>query len=147
MPGQVESDLSIVYGAQSIRTNSGLLSAVRAENPEAYVVFKPHPDVLAGLRKGDAASLGDAACDEIVGSEVGMGGILGEVDEVHTMTSLAGFEALLRNKRVVAYGIPFYSGWGLTDDKSDNAAPDSAFDPRYVDCRRAYSVSDLRQSA
>ena len=36
--------------------------------------------------------------------------------EVHTMTSLAGFEALLRGLRVVVYGRPFYSGWGLTTD-------------------------------
>jgi len=33
------------------------------------------------------------------------------------MTSLAGFEGLLRGKRVVTYGIPFYAGWGLTDDR------------------------------
>jgi capsular polysaccharide export protein len=32
------------------------------------------------------------------------------------MTSLSGFEALLREKRVVTYGAPFYSGWGLTED-------------------------------
>ena len=38
------------------------------------------------------------------------------VDEVHVLTSLAGFEALLRNKTVVCYGQPFYSGWGLTKD-------------------------------
>ena len=38
------------------------------------------------------------------------------VDELHTLTSLAGFEALLRGKTVVCYGQPFYSGWGLTSD-------------------------------
>ena len=32
------------------------------------------------------------------------------------MTSLAGFEALLRGLRVVVYGRPFYAGWGLTTD-------------------------------
>jgi capsular polysaccharide export protein len=120
VPGQVESDLSITYGAQSVRTNSGLLSAVRAENPDAYIVFKPHPDVLAGLRPSDPASAGDAACNEIVGSEASMAGMLREVDEVHTMTSLAGFEALLRGKRVVCHGQPFYAGWGLTDDRTQS---------------------------
>jgi capsular polysaccharide export protein len=38
------------------------------------------------------------------------------VDEVHTLTSLAGYEALLRNRRVVVHGQPFYAGWGLTED-------------------------------
>ena len=32
------------------------------------------------------------------------------------MTSLAGFEALLRGKPVTTYGMPFYAGWGLTRD-------------------------------
>ena len=35
------------------------------------------------------------------------------------MTSLTGFDALLRGKRVVVYGRPFYSGWGLTEDKGE----------------------------
>jgi capsular polysaccharide export protein len=33
------------------------------------------------------------------------------------MTSLAGFEGLLRGRRVVTYGMPFYAGWGLTADQ------------------------------
>jgi capsular polysaccharide export protein len=38
------------------------------------------------------------------------------VDEVHVNTSLAGFEALLREKSVTTYGVPFFAGWGLTTD-------------------------------
>jgi capsular polysaccharide export protein len=33
------------------------------------------------------------------------------------MTSLVGFEALMRGKKVTTYGIPFYAGWGLTNDR------------------------------
>jgi capsular polysaccharide export protein len=36
---------------------------------------------------------------------------------VHTISSLAGFEALLRGKAVTTYGAPFYAGWGLTTDR------------------------------
>jgi len=46
-----------------------------------------------------------------------MGRLLENIDAVHTMTSLAGFEGLLRAKKVVTYGQPFYAGWGLTDDR------------------------------
>jgi capsular polysaccharide export protein len=46
-----------------------------------------------------------------------MAQLLGQVDEVHTLTSLTGFEALLRGIPVCCYGQPFYSGWGLTKDK------------------------------
>lgn len=28
-----------------------------------------------------------------------------------------GFEALLAGKKVTCYGMPFYAGWGLTNDK------------------------------
>ncbi len=45
-----------------------------------------------------------------------MGELLTVVDEVHVLTSLAGFEALLRGKTVTCYGQPFYVGWGLTHD-------------------------------
>jgi capsular polysaccharide export protein len=32
------------------------------------------------------------------------------------MTSLVGLEALIRGKKVYTYGLPFYAGWGLTED-------------------------------
>ena len=117
VPGQGESDASIQYGAPVVRTNMGLLQAVREANPDAWVVYKPHPDVLAGLRKSGTGEE-DALhwCDELLG-DAPMGQLLAAVDEVHVLTSLAGFEALLRGKKVVCYGQPFYAGWGLTDDR------------------------------
>lgn len=118
VPGQVESDASIRYGCPGpVRTNHALLAAVRAENPDAYLVYKPHPDVAAGLRDpGSDEHRTREICDEVVGN-VPMPSLLAEVDEVHTMTSLTGFEALLRGRRVVTWGQPFYAGWGLTGDR------------------------------
>jgi len=114
VPGQVEDDASILTGTTKTRTNLALLEACRAANPDAVILFKPHPDVEAGLRKGavpDATLLADAVLnrsDPIAALEA--------VGEVWTMTSLLGFEALLRNRRVTCLGTPFYAGWGLTDD-------------------------------
>ena len=116
VPGQVETDASIRFGACGIRTNLELLRAARAAEPDAWLVYKPHPDVLAGLRSGDAA--GDEVrrlCDEVV-TDAAMGDLLQQVDAVHVLTSLAGFEALLRGKPVTCHGHPFYAGWGLTTD-------------------------------
>jgi capsular polysaccharide export protein len=116
VPGQVERDASIRYGAPDVSTNMGLLRAVRGANPGAHVIYKPHPDVVAGLRsRGAGEADAGSWCDEIV-TDVAMGALLDVVDDVHVLTSLAGFEALLRNKRVVTYGQPFYAGWGLTHD-------------------------------
>jgi capsular polysaccharide export protein len=120
VPGQVESDASLAYGAPGIRSNIGLLQAVRQTNPEAHVIYKPHPDVMAGLRAKGAGEDGALRwCDELV-VDVAMGDLLMAVDEVHVLTSLAGFEALLRGKAVTCYGQPFYSGWGLTLDVVPN---------------------------
>jgi len=118
VPGQVESDASIAFGAPGVRRNIDLLCAVRKANPAAYVIYKPHPDVLAGLRaEGKGEDEARAWCDELV-VDAAMGELLAQVDEVHVLTSLAGFEALLRGKRVVTWGQPFYAGWGLTEDRA-----------------------------
>ena len=114
VPGQVEDDASILTGCGAVRSNQALLQAAREANPDAVLLYKPHPDVEAGLRQGavpDAARVADRVLEH-----VDMGGLLGEVEEVWTLTSLTGFEALLRGVRVVTLGAPFYAGWGLTTD-------------------------------
>ncbi|HFC8542846.1 capsular polysaccharide biosynthesis protein [Neisseria weaveri] len=116
VPGQVEDDASIRYGSPEIRTNLGLLKKVRELNPDAYIIYKPHPDVVSGNRVGaippeEASRYADQTvteCDILT--------CLKHADEVHTLTSLSGFEALLRGKTVHCYGLPFYAGWGLTQD-------------------------------
>jgi capsular polysaccharide export protein len=121
VPGQVETDASIRFGTAEVRTNAGLLRAVREANPGAYVIYKPHPDVAAGLRRrGIGEDDAFTWCDELL-TDVSMGALLDAVDEVHIMTSLAGFEALLRGRRVATYGTPFYAGWGLTVDRTPSS--------------------------
>ena len=122
VPGQVESDASIQWGAADIRTNAELLRAVRAAEPDAWLVYKPHPDVVAGLRQTGRSWQAECErlrpyCDEIV-TDVPMHSLLASVDAVHTLTSLTGFEALLRGCPVTTWGMPFYAGWGLTEDRA-----------------------------
>ncbi|HFC92793.1 MAG TPA: capsular polysaccharide biosynthesis protein, partial [Leucothrix mucor] len=82
-----------------------------------YLIFKPHPDVISGNRKGAVDNkIIDQHCDLML-DDVSVTDCLGIVDEVHTMTSLVGFEGLLREIKVVCYGLPFYSNWGLTQDR------------------------------
>jgi capsular polysaccharide export protein len=117
VPGQVEDDASIRLGCVDIRTNMGLLTEVRRQNPDAYIIYKPHPDVLVGNRHGTVQeSEVMQYCNHVV-TKHSMPGCLDIADEVHTLTSLAGFEALLHGKKVVCYGLPFYAGWGLTQDR------------------------------
>lgn len=114
VPGQVEDDASIIRGTDDITTNRALLQAARAANPDATLIYKPHPDVLAGLREGNVADA-DLIADLVL-EDVDMAWLLGQVVEVWTMTSLTGFEALIRGCTVTTMGAPFYAGWGLTND-------------------------------
>ena len=113
VPGQVEDDASIRLGAGAVATNRALLERVRRENPDAVILYKPHPDVLAGLRPGACETEGLA--DAVV-EDAPMGALLEAVQEVWTITSGTGFEALLRGIPVTTLGAPFYAGWGLTRD-------------------------------
>jgi capsular polysaccharide export protein len=120
VPGQVEDDASIAWGAPGLRTNAALLAAVRTACPDAHIVYKPHPDVLARKRPGDAGiEAATLSCDEIV-TNVPIHRLFEQVDEVHVLTSLAGFEALLRGIPVTCHGSPFFAGWGLTRDTQDH---------------------------
>ncbi|WP_300016290.1 capsular polysaccharide biosynthesis protein [uncultured Roseobacter sp.] len=114
--GQVEDDASIRLGTTSVSRNLDLLKAARAARPEAQIIYKPHPDVEAGLRAGtcDASDLADH-----IATKADVLTLLDQVHEVWTMTSLLGFEALLRGLPVTTLGVPFYAGWGLTTDLGD----------------------------
>lgn len=116
VPGQVEDDASIRFGAREPATNLGLLQAVRAQNPGAIVIYKPHPDVEAGLRPGAIPEVDLARLADVVAHQADPVALIGVCDEVWTLTSLLGFEALLRGKIVTCLGTPFYAGWGLTRD-------------------------------
>jgi capsular polysaccharide export protein len=115
VPGQVEDDASIKCGTTDVSTNHALLLACRAANPAAVILYKPHPDVEAGLRTGTVTNAADIA--DVVLTKTSPIAALDAVDEVWTMTSTIGFEALMRGKSVTCLGTPFYAGWGLTDDR------------------------------
>jgi capsular polysaccharide export protein len=114
--GQVEGDASLRCGSPVLKTNLAFLRRVRALRPDAHLVYKPHPDVCAGVRQaGSDEAQAAALCDEVL-LQADMAQLLERVDECHVLTSLAGFEALLRGCPVVTHGQPFYAGWGLTTD-------------------------------
>jgi capsular polysaccharide export protein len=117
VPGQVEADASIAFGSPILKTNIELLRAVRAAEPEAFLIFKAHPDLVAGARHGSVLPGGYDGLADLAVTEGNVLDWLDICDEVHTMTSTVGFEALIRKVPVVTYGLPFYAGWGLTTDR------------------------------
>ena len=117
IPGQVADDASLAKGCVDVADNTTLIRIVRENNPEAFIVYKPHPDVTSGNRKGKVPVDVLAACCDLVVENASIPDCLEQADEVHTMTSLVGFEALMRGIPVHVYGRPFYAGWGLTNDR------------------------------
>jgi len=117
VPGQVEDDASVRHGCQDVRNNLQLLRAARLAAPDAFIVYKPHPDVMANNRVGRLHQKEALEFANTVETHASIVSCIDACDELHTMTSLSGFDALLRGKPVTTYGSPFYAGWGLTTDR------------------------------
>ncbi len=116
--GQNDSDASIEYGTGAIKTSLALLKTIRAAHPDDYIVYKTHPDLNSD---NDIPKQDDGAGEiaDMVVSDIAINTLFERIDNVHVLTSLAGFEALIRGKNVNVYGMPFYAGWGLTHDHDD----------------------------
>lgn len=119
--GQVEDDLSVRFGGAGL-DNRTFLAEVRAAEPDAFVIFRPHPDVTAGHRAGHVADDIALAHADLVDRGSPLMPLIARVDAVHVLSSLTGFEALLRGREVVVHGQPFYAGWGLTRDLAEQPA-------------------------
>lgn len=122
VPGQVEDDMSVRLGGGGVTSNLELLRRARVLEPDAEIWFRPHPDVNAGHRKGAVREIDALEHADRIIQGGGMASLLDRVDAVHVLTSLTGFEALLRGREVACHGTPFYAGWGLTRDFA--AVPD-----------------------
>lgn len=117
--GQVDGDMSIQLGCNKAIRNNDLVWIAATENPGAQIIYKPHPEVLHGTRKdppqSDPREVSGIA--QVLLDDISLADAFETIDHVYTITSLAGFEALIRGLPVTCLGAPFYSGWGLTDDR------------------------------
>ncbi|MHB8283833.1 MAG: capsular polysaccharide export protein, LipB/KpsS family [Caulobacteraceae bacterium] len=120
--GQVEDDLSVRRAGAGVAGNLDLLRRARAREPDAMILYRPHPDVEAGHRRGRVADVDVLTHADLIVRKAAMATLLDQVDSVHVLSSLAGFEALLRGRQVIVHGQPFYAGWGLTVDLAPPAA-------------------------
>ena len=133
--GQVKNDASIKYGTFFYKNELKLIKKIRQDNINAFIIYKPHPDVLSLNKTGEDIQKINKYLD-FVDYTSSLFDCLNAVDEVHTLTSLVGFDALIRGKKVFTYGAPFYAGWGLTIDM-DKTSP--AFKRR----KRKLSLEEL----
>ena len=65
------------------------------------------------LTAADAARTGA----RLVADPVGAWSLVDGCDRLYTVTSHVGFEAALAGRPVTCFGMPFYAGWGFSDDR------------------------------
>jgi capsular polysaccharide export protein len=113
---QTANDASIEGALATRETFAEMLRAARRDEPDAEIVVRRHPVVSAGLRQGclDDADLQGTT---ILAKPARTADVLARVDAVYTVSSLTGFEALLRDIPVRCFGMPFYAGWGVSRDE------------------------------
>ena len=114
---QTKGDLSLEYGlAKQFNTNEIIDTAIE-ENPNAEIYLKVHPDVLNGRKGSDIDIESFKTKCKIISDDVNPISLLKHFSKVYTKTSQMGFEALIVGCECVCFGMPFYAGWGLTDDR------------------------------
>jgi capsular polysaccharide export protein len=125
VPGQVADDEAVRLGGAELTdaepmaqggANLALLKQVRARRPGSHIVFRPHPDVAAGLRSGHVPERLARQWADHIDMSPSILATIEIADRIETVASLAGFEAMIRAKPVTVHGQPFYCGWGLTED-------------------------------
>lgn len=116
---QAFADASTVYGKADEATFEKMLLAALSENPNAEVIVKTHPDSSwkKGERAGYYSHLAEVGRLRLLREPINPYVVFDLVDRVYVASSQMGFEALMAGKEVVCFGAPFYSGWGLTDDR------------------------------
>lgn len=114
---QTFGDASIAGGLADAQSFRRMIEAAVAENPDARVIVKVHPEVTSGRKRGYLAALALPEGCTVLSRRVNPWALLERVDRVYTVSSQLGFEALMAGRPVVCFGMPFYAGWGLTDDR------------------------------
>ncbi len=115
---QVYGDLSVKYGNASLESFKNMLSSALKDYPDHKIVIKMHPDKYSRKKKcffDFIKSTHDPRIITITGNYHSVG-LINKADAVYTVTSQVGFEALIWGKKVKCFGMPFYAGWGLTEN-------------------------------
>lgn len=110
---QVYGDKSIEYGMAGDDTFSKMLESAMRDNPDAEIYVKTHP----ASNKGHYGYLRGEERVHLLSDPVNPIALLEQIDKVYVCVSTMGFEALICGCETHVFGMPFYAGWGLTNDK------------------------------
>ncbi|MED7820124.1 MULTISPECIES: capsular polysaccharide export protein, LipB/KpsS family [unclassified Francisella] len=114
---QTEGDSSLRYGLANKFTTNDMIESAILENPRAKIYLKIHPNVFSGKKKSDIDINNINSKVIIISENINSISLLKYFAKVYTKTSGMGFEALLVGCECICFGMPFYAGWGVTDDR------------------------------
>lgn len=114
---QSYGDWSIIKGRGSEEIFNLMLEKAIAENPDADIIVKTHPDTMSGNRGGYFTGLKQHDNVYPLTEPINPISLIEYCDKVYVCTTQFGMEALMCNKEVHVFGVPFYQGWGLTIDE------------------------------
>lgn len=114
------NDYSILKGGANEETFKLMLNSAVKENPDFDIIIKTHPDTTGSTSlkpKGYLKEIEEKENIFKLDRLINPFSLINYVDKVYVCSTQLGFEALMCNKPVVTFGLPFYSNWGLTTDK------------------------------
>lgn len=114
---QTVGDSSVTYGGADETTFHKMLTAAKNENPSATIYVKTHPEVSLGRKRGYLIDVQDDQQVVVLREPINPISLVKEMEHVYVVTSTMGFEALLAGRAVTCFGLPWYAGWGVTDDR------------------------------
>lgn len=117
---QSYGDFAIRKGWGSEQTFMDMLETAKKENPDADILVKTHPDAMTGMRTGYYDNVKEEGNVYRVTIPINPYSLMEQVDKVYVCSTQLGFEALMAGKDVYVAGMPFYAGWGLTEDRQVN---------------------------
>ncbi|PQQ36522.1 capsule biosynthesis protein [Photorhabdus luminescens] len=113
---QSYGDMSLKCGMVTDDVFKNMIKDAIDDNPNHEILFKIHPDTIA--TKTESVFLNESSSKlTVIYDYVNPISLLEQVDKVYVASSQMGFEALMCQKEVHVYGLPFYACWGLTHDK------------------------------
>ncbi|MGU3495259.1 hypothetical protein ACLBXM_14545 [Xanthobacteraceae bacterium A53D] len=118
---QRAGDQSITSGLAGEDTFLKMLFRAVESETDSDIFVKTHPDAITGGKQSSLSRglqlLGVRPNMQVLTTDINPHSLFDVVDEVWTVSSGMGFEALMAGKVVRCFGAPFYAGRGLTLDE------------------------------
>lgn len=118
---QTYGDMSVILGLADEKSFRNMMEFALDNFPNSEIYIKVHPRVIAGEKKGYLYKGKIPKYIKIIKENYKPLSLLEYFDVVLTVSSQLGFESLFYGKKVYTFGMPFYAGWGLTEDLLKNS--------------------------